>query len=118
MIKLRDILNEEINLISVDVVLVTDKDTNFTDVLDGVRGIRKITTVNVNTPEELEAKNRQRTDGKEVHTATIKFLGGLDPKQDLEFFKTTMLQSKKGDANKRIAGLRHVIFKPDTIIRV
>ena len=118
MIKLRDILNEEIRLTSVDVVLVTDKDTNFTDVLDGVRGIRKITTVNVNTSPELEEKNRRRTDGKEVHTATIKFLGGLDPKQDLDFFKTTMLQSKKGDANKRISGLRHVIFKPDTITRV
>ena len=118
MIKLRDILNEEISLTSVDVVLVTDKDTNFTDVLDGVRGIRKVTTVNVTTSPELEAKNRRRTDGKEVNSATIKFLGGLDPKQDLEFFKTTMLQSKKGDPNKRVDGLRHVIFKPDTITRV
>jgi hypothetical protein len=118
MIKLRDILTEEVTLISVDVVLVTDKDTNFTDVLDGVRGIRKITTVNVTTSEEMEAKNRRRTDGKEVHTATIKFLGGLNPKQDLDFFKTTMLQSKKGDPNKRIEGLRHVIFKPDTLTRV
>ena len=118
MIKLRDILNEEVNLTSVDVVLVTDKDTNFTDVLDGVRGIRKITTVNVTTSPELEAKNRQRTDGKEVHSATIKFLGGLKPEQDLEFFKTTMLQSKKGDPNKRIDGLRHVIFKPESITRV
>jgi hypothetical protein len=118
MIKLRDILNEEVNLTSVDVVLVTDKDTNFTDVLDGVRGIRKITTVNVTTSPELEEKNRQRTDNKEVHTATIKFLGGLNPKQDLDFFKTTMLQSKKGDPNKRIEGLRHVIFKPDSITRV
>lgn len=118
MIKLRDILNEDISLYSVDVVLVTDKDTNFTDVLDGVRGVRKITTVNVNTPDELEAKNRQRTDGKEVHTATIKFLGGLNAEQDLDFFKTTMLQSKKGDPNKRIEGLRHVIFKPKTLIRV
>ena len=118
MIKLRDILNEEISLTSVDVVLVTDKDTNFTDVLDGVRGIRKVTIVNVTTSPELEAKNRRRTDGKEVHSATIKFLGGLNPKQDLEFFKTTMLQSKKGDPNKRVDGLRHVIFKPDTITRV
>ena len=54
MIKLKDILLEDISLFSVDVVLVTDKDTNFTDVLDGVRGIRKITTVNVNTPEETK----------------------------------------------------------------
>ena len=118
MIKLKDILFEDISLYSVDVVLVTDKDTNFTDVLDGVRGIRKITTVNVNTPEDMEIKNRTRTDGKEVHSATIKFLGGLKPEQDLEFFKTTMLQSKKGDPNKRIDGLRHVIFKPESITRV
>ena len=118
MIKLKDILFEEITLYSVDIVLVTDKDTNFTDVLDGVRGVRKITTVNVNTPPELEDKNRRRTDGKEVHTATIKFLGGLNTEQDLEFFKTTMLQSKKGDPNKRIDGLRHVIFKPDTLTRI
>lgn len=118
MIKLKDILYEDISLFSVDVVLVTDKDENFTDVLDGVRGIRKITTVNVNTPEELEVKNRQRTDGKEVHTASIKFIGGQDPKQDLEFFKTTMLQSKKGDPNKRVIGLRHVIFKPESLTRV
>lgn len=118
MIKLRDILNEDIVLRSVNAVLVTDKDTNFTDVLDGVRGVRKITTVNVTTPEELEVKNKARTDGKEVHTVTLKFISGLDPKQDLDFFKTTMLQSKKGDANKRIDGLRHVIFKPDTLTRV
>lgn len=118
MIKLKDILYEDISLYSVDIVLVTDKDQNFTDTLDGVRGIRKITTVNVNTPEELEIKNRTRTDGKEVHTATVKFIGGQDPKQDLEFFKTTMLQSKKGDPNKRVIGLRHVIFKPESLTRV
>ena len=118
MIKLKDILSEDITLYSVDTVLVTDKDTNFTEVIDGIRGIRKITTVNANTPDELENKNRSRTDGKEVHTATIKFIGGQNPQQDLDFFKTTMLQSKKGDPNKRINGLRHVIFKPKTLIRV
>jgi ketopantoate reductase len=118
MIKLKDILYEDVSLFSIDVVLVTDKNTNFTNVVDGVRGIRKVTTVNVNTSDELEDKNRKRTDDKEVHTATIKFIGGQDPKQDLEFFKTTMLQSKKGDPNKRIEGLRHVIFKPDTLTRI
>ena len=118
MIKLKDILFEDVILYSVDVVFVTDKDTNFTDVVDGVRGVRKVTTVNVNTSPELEDKNRRRTDNKEVHTATIKFIGGQDPKQDLDFFKTTMLQSKKGDPNKRIEGLRHIIFKADTLTRI
>ena len=118
MIKLRDILNEEISLTSVDVVLVTDKDTNFTDVLDGVRGIRKVTTVNVTTSPELEAKNRRRTDGKEVRTATLKFAAGKDPKQDLEFLKTTMLSSDKGDPEMRIKGLQAIIFKPESLTRL
>ena len=118
MIKLRDILLEDTRIYSVDAVLVTDKVINFTDVINGVRGIRKVTTVNVTTSDELEEKNKTRTDGKEVHTVTIKFLGGLNPKQDLEFFKTTMLKSKKGDENKRIEGLRHIIFKQETITKI
>ena len=118
MIKLKDILNEEIVLRSVDAVLVTDKDVNYTDTIDGIRGVRKITTVNTTTSDELEAKNRARNDGKEVHTVTLKFISGLDPKQDLEFFKTTMLQSKKGDDNRRVDGLRHIIFKPETLTRI
>tara|TARA_B100000035_G_C20842103_1_gene483515 strand:- start:39 stop:395 length:357 start_codon:yes stop_codon:yes gene_type:complete len=118
MIKLKDILNEALNIYSVDVVIVSDKEANITDVFDGIRAIRRVTIVNPNTPEDREEKNRQRTDGKEVHTATIKFVAGQDPKQDLEFFKTTMLQSDKGDPNKRIPGLRHVVFKPESLTKI
>lgn len=117
MIKLKDILLENVARYYVDAVLVTDRSTNFTDIVDGIRGVRKITTVNVNTSEDLEEKNKNRTDGKEVHTITIKFLGGLEPTQDLKFFKTTMLQSKKGDENKRIDGLKHIIFKEKSLTR-
>jgi len=118
MIKLIDILNEALNVYSVDVIIVSDKEANFTDVVDGIRAIRRVTIVNPNTPEDREEKNRQRTDGKEIHTATIKFVAGQDPKQDLDFFKTTMLQSDKGDPNKRIPGLRHVVFKPESLTKV
>jgi len=118
MIKLKDILNEALNVYSVDVIIVSDKEANFTDVVDGIRAIRRVTIVNPNTPEDREEKNRQRTDGKEIHTATIKFVAGQDPKQDLDFFKTTMLQSDKGDPNKRIPGLRHVVFKPESLTKV
>ena len=118
MIKLKDILNEALNIYSVDVVIVSDKEANITDVFDGIRAIRRVTIVNPNTPEDREEKNRQRTDGKEVHTATIKFVAGQDPKQDLEFFKTTMLQSDKGDPNRRIPGLLHVVFKPESLNKV
>jgi len=118
MIKLKDILFEDINVYSVTVVIVSDKDANFTDILDGMRATRKVTIINANTSGELELKNRQRTDGKEVHTATLKFASGKNPKQDLEFLKTTMLKSDKGDPEMRITGLRHLIFKPETLNRV
>ena len=118
MIKLKDILNEVIQIYSVDVVIVSDKDANFTDILDGMRATRKVTIINANTPEETEEKNRRRTDGKEIHTATMKFAAGKDPKQDLDFLKTTMLSSDKGDPEQRIPGLRHLIFKPDTLTRL
>ena len=118
MIKLRDILFEDINVFSVSVVIVSDKDANFTDILDGMRATRKVTIINANTSPEIEEKNRKRTDGKEIHTATLKFAAGKDPKQDLEFLKTTMLSSDKGDPEMRIKGLRHLIFKPETLIKV
>ena len=118
MIKLRDIIFENINLYSVSVVIVSDKDANFTDILDGMRATRKVTIINANTSDEIEAKNRARNDGKEIHTATLKFAAGKDPKQDLEFLKTTMLSSDKGDPEMRIKGLRHLIFKPETLTKV
>ena len=118
MIKLRDILFEDINIYSVSVVIVSDKEANFTDILDGMRATRKVTIINANTSDELELKNRARNDGKEVHTATLKFASGKDPKQDLEFLKTTMLSSDKCDPEMRIKGLRHLIFKPETLTKI
>ena len=118
MIKLRDILFENINLYSVSVVIISDKDSNFTDILDGMRATRKVTIINSTTSDELESKNRQRTDGKEVRTVTLKFSSSKDPKQDLEFLKTTMLSSDKGDPGMRISGLRHIKFNPKTLTKL
>ena len=39
-------------------------------------------------------------------------------KKDLQFLKTTMLSSDKGDPEMRIKGLRHLIFKPETLARI
>ena len=118
MIKLKDILNEALNIYSVNVTIISDKDASFTDILDGMRATRKVTIINSNTPDEIEAKNRSRNDGKETHTATMKFVAGNDPKQDLEFLKTTMLSSDKGDPGMRIKGLRHIIFNPKTLTKI
>ena len=118
MIKLKDILNEALNIYSVSVSIISDKEANFTDILDGMRATRKVTIINSNTSDEMEAKNRSRNDGKETHTATMKFVAGNDPKQDLEFLKTTMLSSDKGDPEMRIKGLQTVIFKPETLTKI
>ena len=118
MIKLKDILNEALNIYSVSVSIISDKDANFTDILDGMRATRKVTIINSNTSDEMEAKNRSRNDGKETHTATMKFVAGNNPKQDLEFLKTTMLSSDKGDPGMRIKGLRHIIFNPNTLTKI
>ena len=118
MIKLKDILNEALNIYSVSVTIISDKDANFTDILDGMRATRKVTIINSNTSDEIEAKNRSRNDGKETHTATMKFVAGNNPKQDLEFLKTTMLSSDKGDPGARIKGLRHIIFNTNTLTKI
>ena len=118
MIKLKDILNEALNIYSVNVTIISDKDASFTDILDGMRATRKVTIINSNTSDEMEAKNRSRNDGKETHTATMKFVAGNNPKQDLEFLKTTMLSSDKGDPGMRIKGLRHIIFNPNTLTKI
>ena len=83
-----------------------------------MRATRKVTIINSNTSDEMEAKNRSRNDGKETHTATMKFVAGNNPKQDLEFLKTTMLSSDKGDPGMRIKGLRHIIFNPNTLTKI
>ena len=88
MIKLKDILSEALNVYSVNIIIVSDKDSNFTDVLDGIRAVRRVTIVNANTNPDIEEKNRRRTDGKEIHTETIKFVEGQDEKQDLDFLKS------------------------------
>ena len=118
MIKLKDILNEALNIYSVSVSIISDKEANFTDILDGMRATRKVTIINSNTSNEIEAKNRARNDGKEIHTATMKFVAGNDPKQDLQFLKTTMLSSDKGDPGMRIKGLRHIKFNPKTLTKL
>ena len=54
MIKLSNILTEVLNTYQVECELFTDKKFNITDVLNQVRGLRKVTIVNNITPEEYE----------------------------------------------------------------
>ena len=114
MIKLKDILNEVTQLYKVNAYIVVDNEYNVTDILNNMRAVRKITTINNDTSDELEEKNKQRTDNKSVHTLGIKFMGN-SPEEDLEFLKKTMMRSKEGDPDARIPGLLFIKFKSETL---
>ena len=115
--KLKDLIMEALPIYRVTAYLVTDSDTNITDVIDEIRAIRKITIVNNITSEKFDEKNKARGDGKEEHFVTIKFLS-TEPQKDLLFFKDTMMSSEKGDPNKKIVCLQFVKFLPDTLIKI
>ena len=115
--KLKDLIMEALPIYRATAYLVTDSDTNITDVIDKIRAIRKITIVNNITSEKFDEKNKARGDGKEEHFITIKFLS-TEPQKDLLFFKDTMMSSEKGDPNKKIVGLQFVKFLPDTLIKI
>ena len=109
MIKLKDILNEVTQLYKVNAYIVVDNEYNVTDILNNMRAVRKITTINNDTSDELEEKNN-----KSVHTLGIKFMSN-SPEEDLGFLKKTMIRSKEGDPDARIPGLLFIKFKPETL---
>ena len=113
MIKLGNILSEVLNTYQVECDLFTDKDFNITDVLNQVRGLRKVTIVNNITPEEYE-QNQEL----EYTKLSIKFVTREDPKEDLEQFKADILKSNLDKNDLRIPGAKSVKFKTDTLKRL
>jgi ABC-type transporter Mla maintaining outer membrane lipid asymmetry ATPase subunit MlaF len=115
--KLKDLIMEALPVYKITAYLVTDSDTNVTDIIDEIRAIRKVTIVNNITSEKFDEKNKARNDNKEEHFITIKFLSS-DPQKDILFFKDTMMSSEKGDPNKKITGLQFIKFLPDTLSKM
>jgi len=113
MIKLSNILTEVLNTYQVECDLFTDKEFNITDVLNQVRGLRKVTIVNNITPEEYPQKDKI-----EYTKLKIKFVTREDPKQDLPKFKEDMLTSDLSKTDLRIPGIKSVTFKEETLKRL
>ena len=113
MIKLGNILSEVLNTFQVECDLFTDKDFNITDVLNQVRGLRKVTIVNNITPEDYIQKDKI-----EYHKLRIKFVTREDPKQDITKFKEDMLTSDLSKTDLRIPGVKSVKFREDTLKRL
>ena len=56
MIKLKDILSEVLNTFQIEAILVNDSKFSISDILNQIRGLRKITIVNIE-PIDIEKPN-------------------------------------------------------------
>ena len=113
MIKLKNIVNEVLNTFMVQASLLTNTEYNITDVLDQIRGIRKVTIVrNITPPEYIQKKDTEYT------LVTIKFISRGDPKQDLMKFKEDILTSDRSANDLRVPGVKSFKFKPETLRRI
>ena len=113
MIKLKDILTEILNTFQVECELFTDKKFNVTDILNQVRGLRKVTIVNNITPEDYPQRDKI-----EFTRVRMKFVTRTDPKVDLTQFKQDMLTSDMSKNDLRIPGVKSVKFKEETLKRL
>ena len=113
MIKLKNILKEVLNTYIVQAYMLTDSDYNITDVLDGIRAVRKVTIIrNITPPEYAQKENMEYT------LVTIKFISRGNPKQDLEQLKQDILTSDRSMNDLRVPGVKTLKFKPETLQRI
>ena len=111
MIKLKDILSEVLNTFQIEAILVNDSKFSISDILNQIRGLRKITIVNIE-PIDIEKPNL------EYHKIKIKFVTRNEPKKDLEQFKNDILSSDLSKTDLRIPGVKSIKFKEQTLKRL
>jgi hypothetical protein len=114
MTQLKDILNEILNTYQVEGTLVSSKEENISDILNQIRGIRKVTILNNITPDDIP----QREDS-EITKFELKFVSRTnEPKKDIEKFKKDILQSDYEKNDLKVPGVRSVEFNIDTLKRI
>jgi hypothetical protein len=113
MIKLKNILKEVLNTYMVQAYILTDSGYNITDVLDGIRAVRKVTIIrNITPPEYAQKENMEYT------LVTIKFISRGNPKQDLEQLKQDIVTSDRSITDLRVPGIKSFNFKRETLQRI
>jgi len=112
--QLKDLLNEILNTYQVEGTLVSSKDENISDILNQIRGIRKVTVLNNITPDDVP----QRED-TEITKFELKFVSRTnEPKKDIEKFKKDILQSDYERNDLKVPGVRSVDFNLETLKRL
>ena len=114
MVQLKDILNEILNTYQVEGTIVSSKEENISDILNQIRGIRKVTVLNNITPDDVP----QRED-TEITKFELKFVSRTnEPKKDIEKFKKDILQSDYEKNDLKVPGVISVNFNLDTLKRI
>jgi hypothetical protein len=114
MIQLKDILNEILNTYQVEGTIISSKEENISDILNQIRGIRKVTIVNNTTPDDIP----QRED-TEITTFELKFVSRTnEPKKDIEKFKKDILQSDYEKNDLKVPGVKSIKFNLDSLKRI
>jgi hypothetical protein len=111
MIKLKNILLEVLNTFQIEAILVNDSKFSISDILNQIRGLRKVTIVGIE-PIDIQKPNL------EYHKLKIKFVTRGDPKDDLSKFKDDILTSDLSKTDLRIPGVKSIKFKEETLKRL
>jgi len=114
MIQLKNILNEVLNTYQVNGTLVSSKEENISDILNQIRGIRKITVLNNTTPDDVPER-----EDTEITTFELKFVSRTnEPKKDIAKFEKDILQSDYERNDLKVPGVRSVKFDLDSLKRL
>ena len=114
MAQLKDLLNEILNTYQVEGTLVSSKDENISDILNQIRGIRKVTVLNNITPDDIPER-----EDTEITKFELKFVSRTnEPKKDIEKFKKDILQSDYEKNDLKVPGVRSVEFNLDSLKRI
>lgn len=114
MAQLKDLLNEILNTYQVEGTLVSSKDENISDILNQIRGIRKVTVLNNITPDDVPER-----EDSEITKFELKFVSRTnEPKKDIEKFKKDILQSDYEKNDLKVPGVRSVEFNLDSLKRI
>ena len=114
MIQLKDILNEVLNTYQVNGTLISSKEENISDILNQIRGIRKVTVLNNTTTDDVPER-----EDTEITTFELKFVSRTnEPKKDIAKFEKDILQSDYERNDLKVPGVRSVKFDLDSLKRL
>jgi len=112
MIKLTNILTEMLNTFEVQAEILSDRQSNISEILDSIRAVKSITTIRNITPPEYPQR-----EGVEYTLVIVKFVTRIDAKQNLQQIKNDILTSDGGSTDLRVPGVKSFKYKMDTLKR-